>query len=115
MVDGIVSAAVGNTEITCTSNEILQVEPAYNLTCDGFLGAFADASGGKVLTPNSRDICSYCPATSSNVLLGQFDISYSTRWRDFGIIWVYIFLNIGFALGFYWAFRVPKQRSTKQG
>jgi ABC-type multidrug transport system permease subunit len=42
--------------------------------------------------------------------LAQFDLSYDTRWRDFGLVWVYIFVNIGAALGLYWAFRVPKRK-----
>jgi ABC-type multidrug transport system permease subunit len=114
LVNGLASAAVANAEVRCAANEILHMVPAANQTCSDFLGPFSDATGGNVLNPSARDICSYCPVSNSNTMLAQFDIRYTNRWRDFGILWVYIFVNIGIALGFYWIFRVPKKVGTKK-
>lgn len=33
----------------------------------------------------------------------------TSRWRDFGIIWAYVVVNIVGAIGLYWIFRVPKK------
>jgi ABC-type multidrug transport system permease subunit len=87
--------------------------PFGNLTCEEFLAPYIDIAGGLVLNPASQNICEYCPLATTNEFLDRFQISYSTRWRDFGLIWVYILVNIGAGLGLYWAFKVPKGRGSK--
>ena len=114
MVGGMLSTAVANTEIDCAANEVLTVVAPSNMTCGDFLGPFALSSGGRVLSPDALDSCAYCPIASSNTYLANFNISYSTRWRDFGLLWVYILVNIGAALALYWMFRVPKKQGTKR-
>lgn len=113
LVGGIMSNAVANSDVTCADREILRMAPIGNLTCKEFLTPYIDVAGGLVLNPTSQNICEYCPLATTNEFLDRFQISYSTRWRDFGLIWAYILLNIVAGLGLYWAFKVPKGRDSK--
>ncbi|RYO87818.1 hypothetical protein DL764_008812 [Monosporascus ibericus] len=115
LVGGIMSTAVANMEVTCADYEVLHLVPpsGSSMSCDEFLGSFAEATGGRVLDPAALDKCEYCLLGTTNDFLAQFELSYDTRWRDFGLVWVYILFNIGATLGLYWAFRVPKGKGSK--
>lgn len=110
IVSGILSAAVANTNVECSENEFLRMEPESG-TCEDYLGPFIEEAGGYLRpgTEDSTSECSYCPMSSTNQFLDQVNISYDTRWRDFGITWVYIVFNIFAALFVYWLARVPKK------
>jgi ABC-type multidrug transport system permease subunit len=114
LVGGIMSNAVANSNVTCADREILHMAPTENLTCEEFLGAYRESAGGLVLNPTARSMCEYCPLATTNEFLTRFQISYDTRWRDFGLIWVYILVNIMAGLGLYWAFKVPKKGGSKR-
>ncbi|KAJ6149147.1 hypothetical protein N7471_000346 [Penicillium samsonianum] len=114
LVGGIMSNAVANSNVTCADREILHMAPTGNLTCEEFLGAYRESAGGLVLNPTARSMCEYCPLATTNEFLARFQISYDTRWRDFGLIWVYILVNIIAGLGLYWAFKVPKKGGSKR-
>ena len=36
------------------------------------------------------------------------EIYWSQRWRNFGIVWVYVFFNIFVTIVLYWGFKVKK-------
>lgn len=114
IVGGIMSTAVANSDVTCAEYEILRMMPPNNLTCEAFLASHIKANGGVVLNPGARDECQYCPLASTNEFLAGFEISYSTRWRDFGLVWVYILVNIVGALGLYWVFKVPRGKGSRR-
>ena len=114
LVGGIMSASVAGSEVTCAPNEILQMQAPGNMTCGEFLGPYAKVAGGTVQNPASSDVCGFCSLATTNEFLAGFEIYYSDRWRDFGLLWVYIIVNIVAAMGLYWVFRVPKGKGTKR-
>ncbi|EGD94897.1 ABC transporter [Trichophyton tonsurans CBS 112818] len=114
LVGGLISSAVANSDVKCAAREILHMAPVGNLICKEFLTPYIEAAGGAVLNPASRDICEYCPLASTNEFLNRFQISYDTRWRDFGLLWVYILVNIVAGLGFYWIFKFPKRGGSRR-
>lgn len=114
LVGGIMSNAVANSDAQCADREILQMKPTGDLNCKDFLASYIDNAGGRILNPMSQELCQYCPLATTNEYLDRFQISYSTRWRDFGLIWVYIFVNIIAGLGLYWAFKVRKGKGSKK-
>lgn len=103
IVGGMVSTAVGQADIACADKEILRLTPPANMTCGEFLSPFAEGAGGRLLTPNARGMCEYCPIATTDIFLSNFDIYYSNRWRDYGLLWVYIIVNIAVAFGLYWS------------
>ncbi|KZZ87543.1 ABC-2 type transporter [Moelleriella libera RCEF 2490] len=112
LVGGIMSTAVANNDVVCADYEVLHLAPPGNgLSCGEFLGPFSNTTGGRVLDVSALDDCSYCPLATTNEFLAQYELSYDTRWRDLGLVWVYVVVNIGIALALYWAFRVPSTKT----
>lgn len=78
------------------------------------MGPFVDYVGGYLLNSTTPESCGYCPLATTDEYLDQFEIYYKDRWRNFGLLWVYIIFNIAAALALYWVFRVPKGNGVKR-
>ncbi|KAF3492141.1 ATP-binding cassette transporter [Arthroderma uncinatum] len=107
-VSAILSTGLSNAEVTCASNELVPVYPPDGQTCGDYMADYISRVGGYLLDPNATSRCAYCKIKDTNVFLEHVSSSYDTRWRNFGIIWVYIAFNIGAALCLYWLARMPK-------
>lgn len=70
-------------------------------------------SHGRLLNPEATSDCQVCPVADTDTFLAQVSISYSDRWRNVGLLFVYIVFNIFAAIFLYWLIRVPKKRSRK--
>ena len=46
--------------------------------------------------------------------LAQLSSQYSTRWRNFGIMWAFIGFNVAGALFLYWLARVPRKQKVQE-
>lgn len=114
LMEGLMSVAVSGSDVKCASNELLYVSPPGNMTCGDFLGPFAKAASGNLLNPAASEDCAYCARSTTDGFLESFDIYYSHRWRDFGLLWAYVLFNIVGALALYWVFRVPKGAGVKR-
>ena len=120
IVSSLASAGIHNKQISCAANEIArfplpspsggtpQGPTSEPLTCSTYLSTYASRAGGQLLNPTSTTICEYCPLTSSDQYLASVAIKWDERWRNYAIGYVYIFFNIGAAVGLYWAFRVKR-------
>ncbi|KAJ7758952.1 ABC-2 type transporter-domain-containing protein [Mycena maculata] len=114
LVGGMLATGVANTEVVCSSIEILVVDPIAGQTCGQYFAPYIAEAGGNILNPNATSGCEFCTVAGTNVFLAASDIFYSQRWRNFGILWVYICFNASAALFFYWLNRVPKDKKTKK-
>jgi ABC-type multidrug transport system permease subunit len=113
LVGGVMAAALGGTNVTCTETEMLEIAAPSNLSCGAFLDPFATETGGNLLNPDAMDTCRYCVISTTDQFLSRFDIYYKDAWRNFGVLWVYILFNVAAAVALYWVFRVPR-RGRKQ-
>ncbi|KAI0469153.1 ABC-2 type transporter-domain-containing protein [Xylaria cf. heliscus] len=116
LVSAMLSTSVANTTITCAANEFLKFNPPDNQTCMSYMATQISAAGGYLQpgTESNTANCAYCPIADTNSYLGSIGIQYSDRWRNFGLLFVYIGFNIFGALFLYWLTRVPKKpRMTK--
>ena len=105
-VEGLVTTAVGRTPIECAEEEYLRIQPPSGQTCGQYLDPYAQATGGYLTNPDATSNCSYCSISSTDQFLEQFDYSFTHRWRDFGLIWVYIVVHVVAAIFLYWLVRV---------
>ncbi|KAI1164457.1 ABC-2 type transporter-domain-containing protein [Nemania serpens] len=116
LVSSLLSTSVGNTGIECAAKEFLNFDPPANETCKSYMAKQIESAGGYLMAgteANTAD-CSYCPVADTNSYLAQIGIFYGDRWRNFGLLFVYIVFNIFGALFLYWLTRVPKKpRMTK--
>ncbi|KAH6988170.1 ABC-2 type transporter-domain-containing protein [Ilyonectria sp. MPI-CAGE-AT-0026] len=114
LVSGVMSTCIHGSKVVCSSNEELQVAPPTNMSCLEFLGPYASTAGGHLLNPAAVDTCRYCPMSNTDQFLATFNIDYADRWRNFGLLWVYIGFNVAATVAIYWLFRVPKSAGMKQ-
>jgi ATP-binding cassette subfamily G (WHITE) protein 2 (PDR) len=114
LVSAILSTGLADAEVTCADNEYLLFNPPQGQNCGAYMSPYINGShgvppaGGYVLDPLATRNCQFCAIKSTNVFLKAVSANFSTRYRDFGIMWVFIIFNTAAALFFYWLARVPK-------
>lgn len=69
---------------------------------------YISMAGGYLQNPQATDRCEYCRLSSTDQFLNQINASWENRWRDFGLLWVFVAFNIVAAIFLYWLCRVPK-------
>ncbi|KAM0756076.1 hypothetical protein T439DRAFT_341482 [Meredithblackwellia eburnea MCA 4105] len=110
LVSGMLTTAVSGAELTCSDVELSRFSPPSGETCSQYMSEYISTVGGKLYgNADSTTLCEFCSATTTNSYLSQLGMSFDTAWRNFGLLWVYIFFNIAAATLLYWAFRVPKK------
>ncbi|KLJ11567.1 ATPase [Blastomyces silverae] len=109
LVSGMLSAGISNTNVTCADNEYLHFDPV-NGTCGEYLESYTSTMGGYLEVEMATSGCSFCPIKDTNVFLSAVSSSYSDIWRNFGLMWVFIIVNISAACLLYWWVRVPKAK-----
>jgi ATP-binding cassette subfamily G (WHITE) protein 2 (PDR) len=67
-------------------------------------------AGGIVYNPNTTLNCESSSITDTNVFLGALSSECSERWRNFGLMWVYIVVNMLGAIFVYWLVRVLQNK-----
>ena len=109
-------------EVVCSDREISVFDPPNGQTCGTYLRDYASAAGGVIQNPGATSGCEYCSLSNSDQFLASVSISYSDRWRNFGILFAFIAFNIFVAVLTYWLFRVAnlktlssKFHKTKKG
>ncbi|KAL4929759.1 ABC-2 type transporter-domain-containing protein [Aspergillus undulatus] len=113
LVSGMLSTAISGTEVICDTIETLQMDPPANSTCYEYLNPFVESFGGAIQNPNATSSCAYCPMARTDDFLASVSSYWADAWRNFGLMWVYIFFNVVVAIGIYWLARVPKGSKTK--
>jgi ATP-binding cassette subfamily G (WHITE) protein 2 (PDR) len=109
LISALVSTGLGNTTVKCSPLEIISLDTPSGETCGQYLATYMELAGGNLLNPNATQQCQYCSISTTNPLLGTLSNLYSERWRNLGLLWVYVCFNAAAALFFYWLARVPKQ------
>lgn len=110
-VSAVLSTGLANVEVTCASNEWTIITTPEGRTCGDYMADYISQAGGYVLNPDSTSSCSYCKVKDTNVFLSSISAHYEDRWRNFGILWVFIAFNIAAAVALYWLARVPKGKT----
>ncbi|KAL6918139.1 hypothetical protein FSHL1_009570 [Fusarium sambucinum] len=114
LVAGMLATGVANTDVTCADNELVPVNPPSNMTCTEYMGDYIDAIGGYFVNPDVTENCEFCTISKTNTYLAGVNIDYNDRWRNFGLLWVYIIFNMAAALFIYWLARMPKKTFKKK-
>lgn len=69
--------------------------------------------GGYLLPESDGGPCLYCPMNDTMQYLDRIDVSFDERWRNFGLLWVFVVFNVAMAMALYWVFRVPKNKKIE--
>jgi ABC-type multidrug transport system permease subunit len=113
LVSGMLAAGLGRAKVKCSDIEILTFDPPANTTCQDYMAKYQELAGGTVLNPDATSACQFCSVADTDVFLQQVSVNYDDKWRNFGLLIVYIAFNIGMAYVFYWLARVPKKWGKK--
>ncbi|KAM0430113.1 hypothetical protein ACHAPT_006119 [Fusarium lateritium] len=113
-VAGIVSTQLAGRAVTCSTAETSIFNPPDNQTCGEYLADYLKMAPGQLQNPDARENCSYCSLTNADQFMAGSNIYNSERWRNFGIVWVYIVFNIFVAVVSYYLFRVKKWNIGKK-
>jgi ATP-binding cassette subfamily G (WHITE) protein 2 (PDR) len=114
LVDGMLSVGIANTKVVCASNELRQFQAPAGVTCGAYMESYIQTAMGYLTEPEAMGTCNYCALSSTNQFLSAVSSSYTHRWRNFGILWVFIIFNAGMAVLLYWLARVPKKESKRE-
>lgn len=107
LVEGLLGNGVANAPVFCAANEFLHFDAPSGETCGTYLQPYISAAGGYLVDANATQ-CQFCSLDNTNTFLALVNISFAHRWRDFGIMFVFIIFNIFAAVGIYWLARMPK-------
>ncbi|KAK0130195.1 hypothetical protein ONS96_000718 [Cadophora gregata f. sp. sojae] len=107
-IGGISGTQLHNREVDCASNEVSVFDSPAGQTCGQYLQSYLTDARGYLLNPNDTESCQYCSIRTGDIFLAGSKITWDQRWRNFGIMWVFIIFNFFGAILLYYAFRVKK-------
>ncbi|KIW60537.1 hypothetical protein PV05_00747 [Exophiala xenobiotica] len=107
LVEGLLGNGVAHAPVHCADNEFLHFSAPSGSTCAEYLRPYIQAAGGYLVDPDATQ-CQFCSLDNTDTFLSMVSISFAHRWRDFGILFVYIIFNVFAAVFIYWLARVPK-------
>ncbi|OSS54315.1 hypothetical protein B5807_00119 [Epicoccum nigrum] len=92
LLEGFLALLVSGQEIRCDTKELAIFPPPPGQDCQSYAGQFAQQSGGYVQTQPDGN-CGYCQYATGDAFAASFNVFPKYIWRDFGIMWIYIFFN----------------------
>ena len=110
LVSAFMSNALGRAPAYCLPNEFQTFSPPANQSCGAYMQAYMERAGGYLQDAMAMDKCRFCQLSSTDQFLERIHADWGNRWRDFGLLWVYVGVNVLGAAAVYWLFRVPKGR-----
>ncbi|KAK4052513.1 Multidrug resistance protein [Microbotryomycetes sp. JL201] len=112
--EGFLTTGLSNTPLQCSDIEFIQFQPPSGQTCQQYMQPYIDSATGYLLDGAATSDCQFCAQSSTNDFLANFNMSYGNRWRDFGILWVYVAFNVAAGVFLYWLARVPKKTKVQE-
>ena len=100
------STQVHGRAVHCSPAEVAKFDPPTGQTCGAYLQRYLAQAPGHILNPNATTGCEYCSMSVADQFLATSGIKYGDRWRNFGLVWVYIAFNVFMAVFLYYMFRV---------
>jgi ABC-type multidrug transport system permease subunit len=113
LVSSFMSTTLGQAPAYCDASEFLNFATPANQTCLEFMQGYISTAGGYLRDEQATGQCQYCQLDNTNQFLQSINADWNTRWRDFGLLWVYVVFNVMAAMFFYWLCRVPKGKKAK--
>lgn len=87
-------AAVGRTQISCSSVEFIKINPPSGQTCVQYLTKFIDMNGGYLTNANATSQCNFCQYRTTDQFLESRNVFYDNRWRSLGIFIGFTAFNV---------------------
>ncbi|RAL04636.1 pleiotropic drug resistance family ABC transporter [Aspergillus ibericus CBS 121593] len=114
LVSSVLSVGIAGNDVECSDIELLHIPPPAGQNCSSFLGSYVHDYQASLLDPGNTTECLVCSISTTDQYLSALSMSYSDRWRNVGILFVYVVFNAFAAVFLYWLVRVPKKKSVKE-
>jgi ABC-type multidrug transport system permease subunit len=110
LVEGLITNALDGVKVVCGESDFIKIKTPPGQTCGDYMADFFSNGGlGYLGNPNSTDYCDYCQYTVGNEYYEtRLGWSFSNRWRDFGVLWIFTIFNV--VLFFLFVFLYRKQK-----
>jgi ATP-binding cassette subfamily G (WHITE) protein 2 (PDR) len=115
LVSSLMSATLGKAPAYCADNEFQTFNAPDEQSCAEYMQPYIAMAGGYLRDPMAMGQCQFCQLDSTDMFLQKMNINWDNRWRDFGLLWVYVAFNTAAAVFLYWVARVPKGKKVKSG
>ena len=102
-------------QVTCSEAETSIFNPPSGQTCQDYMAPYLTQAPGTLQNPMATSDCRYCALSVADQYLESSNIYWSERWRNFGLIWVYVVFNIAVATFLYYFFRVRTSSGKSKG
>ncbi|PYH93948.1 hypothetical protein BO71DRAFT_484181 [Aspergillus ellipticus CBS 707.79] len=114
LVSSVLSVGIADNAVECSNIELLHIPPPAGENCSSYLDTYIRSSQANLINPGASTDCMVCTISNTNQYLSELSMSYSDRWRNVGILFVYVVFNAIAAVFLYWLIRVPKKKSVKE-
>jgi ATP-binding cassette subfamily G (WHITE) protein 2 (PDR) len=114
LVSSFMATTLGQASAYCADNEFQTFSTPANQTCGEYMQDYISMAGGYLRDAQSTDQCQFCQIDNTDQYLQAINVNWDTRWRDFGLLWVYVVFNIAAATFLYWLCRVPRTKKAKK-
>jgi ABC-type multidrug transport system permease subunit len=113
-VGGMAATLLHGRRVVCSPDEVSIFNPPSGQSCGAYMQPYLTKAPGYLLNPDATKECRYCSISVADTFLALSRIYWKNRWRNFGLIWVYVFVNIAAAVLLYYFFRVrPASKNSK--
>ncbi|TFK52853.1 hypothetical protein OE88DRAFT_1627317 [Heliocybe sulcata] len=113
LIEGLLGQAIGKSEVQCSDVEYVTLTPPSGRTCGQYLQNYISTAGGYLTNPDATSECQYCSIQNTDQFLeSSFNIQYAHRWRDLGLLFIYVAFNIACIYAFMYLFRIPKSSGS---
>jgi len=110
---GLLATTLAGAPVYCAENEFLVFDSPSGMSCNEYMAPYLAKKNGYLSDTGVGEQCRYCPSAIADDFLTRIDASYGERWRNFGLIWVFVAFNVAACFVLYYAARVPKKGGKK--
>ena len=107
-VGGMAATQLHGRSVECSATEMAIFDPPSGQTCQQYLGGMIEIAGGQLMNPQATSGCNYCPLSIADEYLASVGIHWDHRWRNFGLLWVFVIFNILMTTVLYYVFRIRR-------
>ena len=101
------ATGLSNRPVHCADNELAIFNPPRGETCAQYLQPyFEQGAPGNLYNPSATSDCQYCSLSNGSQFLASSRIYDSEKYRNIGIVFIYIGFNFFAAVSLYYIFRV---------
>ncbi|SJX65131.1 probable SNQ2-ABC transporter involved in multidrug resistance [Sporisorium reilianum f. sp. reilianum] len=93
LVSGLVTNELHQLPVRCSQNEFAVFQPPSGETCQAWAATFVNAFGGYLQNPSATADCQYCQYTDGDQFYATFNMEFSQRGRNIGIMIAFVAFN----------------------